>query len=295
MTADAQPFGTYALSPARRWMKAFAGQKPATYGLGRLRYSIFRRVVHWGRGNKPIDLEIFEGVRARLHIWDNTTDRLVYRAAEYWDLSEREALTSLLQKHQSSAPFVFVDIGANSGFYSLWVIAQARRLGRNVRVLSIEPDAINRARLLFNCKATDAAGSMTVEELAVSDTSATGAILPNADDRGSNKLAAATAATDRSQLVQTELLARILAKHGIMNIDALKIDIEGGEIRALAPLLTKEPRDIWPRFVIAEAHAEQRTELISLFKDCGYIVSSEGKLNCMFELPEEAAEAQKDG
>ena len=296
MTADVEPFGTYALSAPRRWMQYFAGgTKPSGYGIARLRYSIFRRAVHWGRKRRPIDVEFFDGVRARLYIWDNTTDRLVYRAADYWDFSERSELAARVHAHDGAEPFVFLDIGANSGFYSLWLVAQARKLGKKIRVLAIEPDPINRERLAFNIAASDAADIVAVERLAVSDAKATGAIVSEGVDRGSNKLVSASDVTDRSQVVETDLLSNILAKHGIKRVDALKIDIEGGEMRALSPYFQSEPSESWPRFVVTEAHADNRAEIVGLFERHGFVVHTQGKVNFMFALPEEIRRKRANG
>jgi hypothetical protein len=47
-------------------------------------------------------------------------------------------------------------------------------------------------------------------------------------------------------------LARILGDAGVASVDALKIDIEGFEDRALVPFFEEAPQSLWPRAVVIE-------------------------------------------
>jgi hypothetical protein len=47
-------------------------------------------------------------------------------------------------------------------------------------------------------------------------------------------------------------LARILGEAGVSAVDALKIDIEGFEDRALIPFFSEAPPSLWPRAVVIE-------------------------------------------
>jgi len=47
-------------------------------------------------------------------------------------------------------------------------------------------------------------------------------------------------------------LQRILDEAGVTSVDALKIDIEGFEDRALIPFFKQAPQTLWPRAVVIE-------------------------------------------
>src|SRR6185312_13455176 len=47
-------------------------------------------------------------------------------------------------------------------------------------------------------------------------------------------------------------LQRILDEAGVAAVDALKIDIEGFEDRALVPFFKQAPQTLWPRAVVIE-------------------------------------------
>ena len=83
-------------------------------------------------------------------------------------------------------PFVFVDIGANVGLFSLYVAATAPA----ARILAIEPEPGNFARLAFNIAANPEV-QITPLQLALGDAEGTAEIVLNARDRGGTRLAAA--------------------------------------------------------------------------------------------------------
>lgn len=283
MAAGVEPFGTYGLSAIRSALRHFAGsRRPAGHGLDRLRYSLFRRMAFYGRPEHPVDIVLFEGVRARLHIADNGPDRLVCYAPDGWDAAERAALAALLQATPADEPFVFVDIGANTGLYSLWMLSCARRYGRVLRVLAIEPDERSRQRLLFNIAASQAEDVITVEHTAVADRCGLAVLLVNAQDRGRSRLV--DEALPGQHPVRCEPLAAILARNGLDRPHAMKLDIEGGEIRALAPYLQNVSRESLPRLIIAEWQAESREALVALMRKHDYAIQDQTDMNVIFAL-----------
>jgi FkbM family methyltransferase len=52
--------------------------------------------------------------------------------------------------------------------------------------------------------------------------------------------------------VPVEPLLSLLSAHGIDKIDAMKVDIEGYEDRALIPFFADAPRSLWPRRIFME-------------------------------------------
>ncbi len=90
----------------------------------------------------PVDIS-YSGARFRLHPWDNITDAKMLLGSRDRDRSELEALREIVADGG-----LFVDIGANIGFYS--VMAAAFGAGR---VIAIEPNPPACARLEFNIAA----------------------------------------------------------------------------------------------------------------------------------------------
>jgi FkbM family methyltransferase len=58
--------------------------------------------------------------------------------------------------------------------------------------------------------------------------------------------------SSRAIKVPSLRLQRILEDAGVAHVDALKIDIEGFEDRALIPFFEDAPQTLWPRAVVIE-------------------------------------------
>jgi FkbM family methyltransferase len=124
----------------------------------------------------------------------------------------------------------FVDVGAHVGQFAL---VAAARVGPSGRVIALEPHpesfaaleenlALNAARnvIALRCAADVARGTVRLA-------------FPPAGNRGAARLAA----PDEPGIdVEAAPLAQILAGHGIERVDAMKVDVEGAELRVLASL-----------------------------------------------------------
>jgi FkbM family methyltransferase len=187
-----------------------------------------------------------------------------------------------LERELSSGD-VFVDIGANVGFYSL---IASRIVGPSGRVVAIEAepdtyDALRRNIAMNRCS------HVTAVNLGVSDKEAVLTMQVAADDglhrnRGGNTFLAEGDTSIRlpdptgktSKEIQCVPLASILEQHRIDRIDGLKIDAEGFEHRILTAFLAGNPDDrLMPRVIILEQHPDiARTEgdSVSLLEQHGY-------------------------
>lgn len=117
---------------------------------------------------------------------------------------------------------VVVDCGANVGCFSLLA---ARQIGPGGHIVAVEPDLSNLAYLRANL-ALNGANNVVVIPRALARVG--GQIRPFAGSGVSGHLAA-----DGGQQVLTITLAELLAERDLKRIDALKIDIEGGESELL--------------------------------------------------------------
>lgn len=270
------PFGTHALpgwlERLRRW-----GQRIGRGGAARRVASLIRRICMLGRDD-PFDVEPFPGQRARLYPRDNLSEKRVFGAAQFWDHAERDALRRAMMR--ATAPFYFVDAGANVGLYTL-----AMRSFGAIRGLAIEPDAENLRRLRANLAASRA-DDVAVAPYALSDQAGEAVLNAAAGNRGEIALGDGTGIA-----VQTRTLRDLTEDAGFSRIDALKIDIEGAEAPVLAAFFGEASRTLWPRLILIEARRGEETEALDLLSQHGYRVVERTRMNAIMALTDESEQS----
>ncbi|HYE96786.1 MAG TPA: FkbM family methyltransferase [Rubricoccaceae bacterium] len=125
---------------------------------------------------------------------------------------------------------VFVDVGANEGYFS--VIA-GRLVGSGGRVVAVEPQARLHAVILKNC----ALNGITNVELCGNAVGREPAMrtlhLAPTTNHGSSSFYRGTRYAVRTQDVETATLGQVLDQFGLERVDLMKMDIEGAEYEAL--------------------------------------------------------------
>lgn len=144
--------------------------------------------------------------------------------------------TALLQRILRPG-MTFVDVGANWGYFTL---AAAGLVERRGRVVSVEADPAACAALRVNC-ARNRLDWVTVVEMAASDQPGTLQFRPydaGATESANYGLARTTTVVEGTQPLDVagRRLDDALDEAGVDRVDLLKMDIEGGEGRALAGL-----------------------------------------------------------
>jgi FkbM family methyltransferase len=123
---------------------------------------------------------------------------------------------------------MFIDIGANVGYYSL--LAKSR-VGRRGRVMAFEPNPEIAARLRKNMDLSSV-GEIEIHEAALSDVPGTAAfVCPRNGSHGWGSLVAQPGWDGQIIAVETAVLDEIVPENVI--VDAIKLDIEGAEYLAL--------------------------------------------------------------
>lgn len=141
-----------------------------------------------------------------------------------------------------------LDVGAHIGYYTLLF---AKRTGERGRVYAFEPSTKTRARLLENISLNDFANITTVEA-AASDAAGTATInLAGGSNTGSTSLHFDSGAVGTEQ-VETIIIDDYLERHGIDEIDLIKIDVEGHELHVLQGMrrTLKVPADKAPELFV---------------------------------------------
>ncbi len=162
---DTSPFGSRRPDGFLTRLIAFSRRMPLSWGGRRLAYAAAALGL-WRLKGEPVDIESL-GARMRLYPGNNVCEKRLLFTPQYFDPDERAFLESRITEG-----FVFVDVGANVGGYSLFVAARA---GQGGRVLAVEPQPAVFERLVYNirqnpfgtvkavdCAVADKAGELTL-------------------------------------------------------------------------------------------------------------------------------------
>ena len=276
MTFDiTPPFGTYALPPAREaWRKKADGY--ADTRIGRALISRARKKA-LSREKGPFDIDIDKGVSARLYPSGNRCEKRAFAGVQIWDAAERLALKSAIEE-KSEQPFVFLDVGANVGLYSLYVNAYAVQAERPARIIAIEPGVETCARLEANIAASEA--TVQIIRAAVSDAPGTGHLGGGDINRGEAKL---LARSEETETVVVDTLPRIARTLGLTRIDAMKVDIEGHDLKALTTFFEDASSKLHPRLLILETGRDANSPLIELCTANDYVIATRTKMNTVLK------------
>jgi FkbM family methyltransferase len=237
------------------------------------------------------------GLRMRLHPRRNGCEKNALFTPQMYEPAERVELAAQIEKAKAAnqsanqgagRAFVFIDVGANVGLFSLFVAARA---GPNAQIVAIEPEPQNLERLRFNVAANPGI-PIRVVALALGDRKGLVALEVDDRDRGGTRTRALTSmegeelnADSHVPLVDCCTLLDLLRQEEISHIDALKIDVEGAEDRVLEPFFRDAPQTLWPSLIIIEDGRDSwRTDLFSVFSQCGYTVAIRTKLNVALRL-----------
>jgi FkbM family methyltransferase len=268
------PFGALAPNPFDRAIMALTSRMPDSWAGLKLAMALRRLVTMRMETAGGLDVERWR-LRMRLHPRDNGCEKNLLFTPQMYEPPEREELAREIAQ-VSGRPFVFVDIGANVGLFSLFVAATARAS----RILAIEPEPGNFARLAFNIAANPGL-PITPLALALGETEGTACILLNARDRGGTRMVAAGTQAGGVEVRCRPLIA-VVRDAGLTGIDALKIDVEGAEDKVLVPFFRDAPTALWPGLIVIEdSSAEWASDLFALLVSKGYQVSSRSRQNVM--------------
>jgi FkbM family methyltransferase len=273
------PFGALAPNPFDQAIMALTSRMPDNWAGLKLATALRRLVTMRMEPAGALDVERWR-LRMRLHPRDNGCEKNLLFTPQMYEPPEREELAREIAG-VAGRPFVFVDIGANVGLFSLFVAATAHP----ARILAIEPEPGNFARLAFNIAANPGL-PITPLALALGETEGTARIMLNARDRGGTRMVAAGTGAVGARAGGVEVRCRpllaVVTDAGLTGIDALKIDVEGAEDQVLVPFFRDAPTALWPGLIVIEdSSAEWSSDLFALLASKGYQVSSRSRQNVM--------------
>jgi len=271
-----ETFGAFRPSPLQERFCSLARLLPANY-FGRKAASLLLGPAG-GRAARPYDVEIFGGQKARLHPFDNICEKRVFLTPQLWDSAERALLGAAIAKSRGGN-FIFADVGANVGLYTLFARGEAIRAGVRLNAVCIEADPEMAARLTFNLAASGATDEAAVFNCAASAAEGEMRFSVNRKSRGLSRLD-----PDGEARVQARPLLSIIADAGVARIDAMKIDIEGHEFEALSAFFRDAPQELLPNLMIVElSHAGEGRSPEKLLRDKDYRKLTATPRNTVFE------------
>jgi len=261
-------FGIYALAGWRAVLLSFAQSLPANW-FGR-RLALFSRKLVLRKGPDIVDATV-ENIRFRLHMRDNVSERKYLFLPQFFDAFERAEL-----RRRLSTQSVFVDIGANAGIYTLTAAATG------ARVIAVEPNPVVLARLQYNLAANDLSENVTTVQKGISDARGIFDLVLDDTNLGGSSLVAAR--SGRALQIDCDLLQDIVQQNGVEKIEAMKIDIEGAEDRALFPFFENAPETLFPKVLIMENSEDQwQRDLPALLRAKGYRALKTTRMNVIWE------------
>ena len=237
------PFGAYAPSAFQETVRRQAASLPAN-AFGRRAASLLLRAAG-GKSGRAFDVTVFESERARLHPYDNISEKRVFITPQFWEAEERWDLARFVG--EGSGAFHFLDVGANAGLYTLFARSLARVTNRPFQAICVEPAPAMAARLAFNLAASGMSASTQVFDCAAGESDGVTSFRTDTRNRGESRIAATG-----GQKVRVRPLSAIIDDARAPRVDAMKIDVEGAEEAALQGLFAAPGERYRPTYVIME-------------------------------------------
>lgn len=256
-----EPFGAFAPSTFQQAVRRRAAFVADNW-VGKRAASLLLRAAG-GKSGRAFDVSVFGTERARLHPYDNISEKRVFITPQFWEAEERAALAALIAA--GSGDFWFLDVGANAGLYTLFARAEARKASRGFHAICVEPSSEMRSRLQFNLAASGAETAVRIIDCAVGEREGVTTLCTNTRNRGESRVQ-----DFGGKPVRLRILAALIDEAGAPRIDAMKIDIEGGEAAALRGLFSVQGERYRPPFLIIELSHSDEADVTSRLALEGY-------------------------
>ena len=225
------------------------------------------------------------GLRMRLHPRRNGCEKNALFTPQMYEGPERKELFGEIDRARAvGRGFVFIDVGANVGLFSLAVASHA---GSDATILAVEPEPENLRRLRFNVSVNPGI-PIRVVPMALGERRDLVALETDSHDHGGTRTRPLTeferarkdTVENCTPAVECCTLLEALRQERIVSIDALKIDVEGAEDAILVPFFRDAEKTLWPKMIVIEdGHALWRSDLFSILSQCGYIPVTRTRLN----------------
>ena len=178
------------------------------------------------------------GLYWRLHRFGNVSESRLLRRP---DSFETEEISFILD--MATGNFIFIDVGANCGYWSLRI---ADKLAGNGTVIAVEPQPVMLERLRYNAS-VNALRLNHILGCVVGGRSGSARLALDEHNLGRSRVSEAGTVQ-----VEMKTLQEIVQWAALSHIDAIKVDVEGYEDRVLGPFLRSVADALLPKVIVAE-------------------------------------------
>lgn len=275
VSTNTPPWGTYRPTGYKRFLRLLV-KLGFSHGVTKRWFQ--RRWFSSGE-RTPVDL-VYHGVKFRLHPYDNIIETRILLGSRARDDEEIRMLRENLP-----AGGVFLDVGANIGYYSLMAVACGASLA-----LAVEPIPAAYERLAFNIFANGFQDRIIAIQTALGAERKTVCLTVAEGDLGGSSIVKSEIQGQQLQVPMMQL-AEVLAERRIKKVDAMKIDVEGMEDLVLCPFYESAQEVLWPRFVIMEhVHGKDwKQDVLAFMLDRGYEQVGKSRSNVFLRFPRKPA------
>ncbi|MEN0001993.1 MAG: FkbM family methyltransferase [Pseudomonadota bacterium] len=219
------------------------------------------------------------GHKVRLYGRDNTTDKYLMYGIAPVDGAELAAMRSVASA--LGRPVRFVDIGGNSGLYTLQAWAELANAGADIGSwLCVEPNPNMHNRLSENL-AMNGLHAVALVDCALSDRDGEIEMETDFSNLGKVRIPLDGAKARKPLAVQMTTLARLLSAFDQGTPDIVKVDIEGHE-QVMFEAFWKEVPDVRPALIILEMWRGKEAEQTACMERGGYRFVSKPSENAIF-------------
>jgi FkbM family methyltransferase len=273
LTSASSSYGSHAATGLVRILIGWTRAMPRTWLGKRIGFLLRRIAIALLRGG-PVDQDSL-GARFRLHPYNNVCEKRILFSPRDFDETERELLISRLHPG-----FVFLDIGANIGGYSLAVAAKA---GAGARIIAFEPQPEIFDRLIYNIR-INPFGNVKALAVAVADRDGEVTLFLDPRNKGEASVKIVSADHVRQVRVPARTLLSIVEDEGLTQIDAMKLDVEGAEDLILKRFFADAGEALWPKLIIVERGEDRWSlDLLEFLGGFGYRAIGKTRNNHLLE------------
>lgn len=261
-----KPYGTFALTGYRNaFQKICMGLKNNKFSF---RIALVLRKLTLQNRLEIVDSAPLDGYKVRLFPLDNIGDRLALFMPWYFEWEE----FSLMKEYFKSGG-TFLDIGANTGYYSL---VASRLAGQEGAVLAIEPNPIMYNRCLFNLGLNEKTENVKTFEIGLADKVGEFSLGIHPGNLGGASIMQEYG--EHTIKIKCVPLVDLLGEQNVKKLDFMKIDVEGAEPLILNHFFENAEKELLPKMILIET-----TSGIP-FEKFGYKKIRKTKNNSLYEL-----------
>ena len=214
-------------------------------------------------------------IQYKLHLSRNNTDRKIYTSSKRYDKTELD----FLSYDRKSNPSIFIDIGANTGYYSL----EMWKAGYD-KVFSIEPHPETFSYLQKNIQMNQAESIIEAHRICIGETGRKH--LSVGKDLGSCSIVPESSDKDSEKIHEVSVIPLLdfLNHNEINSISSVKLGVEGYEDRIIQPFFSQASQHLLPdRILLEHCHSVHwHVDIVNLISHCGYTLANKNKSNMFF-------------